>query len=236
MDSQYRGRDPYRFQSAYGAADRYALDRSFASTPAGAYQSPGSTTRYPNVSSTISYPNYGPSPSYPSAPHRSGIVAGHTSSLPPAVGNMMNNPYTAGFGFAPPLGAPNMPGGPLGARWNDQPIISAPPAPGDGHYCRCQPMLDTIPHRQTPRACCSTHPASCLEPEYTPAAYEVAKLGFIGVGTISSAIVRGLCTSSAPPSKIYLSHRNAEKAAKLQASTTFAMYFPHFSCGILLVN
>jgi len=39
-------------------------------------------------------------------------------------------------------------------------------------------------------------------------------IGFVGCGTMSSAIVRGLCTTDAPP-EIVLSPRNAEKAAAL---------------------
>jgi pyrroline-5-carboxylate reductase len=39
--------------------------------------------------------------------------------------------------------------------------------------------------------------------------------GFIGIGTMSSAIVRGLCTLAEAPSSIILSPRNATKAATL---------------------
>lgn len=42
-----------------------------------------------------------------------------------------------------------------------------------------------------------------------------ARYGFVGVGTMSSAIVRGLCTLDAPPPSVFLSPRNAEKSAKL---------------------
>lgn len=42
-----------------------------------------------------------------------------------------------------------------------------------------------------------------------------ARYGFVGVGTMSSAIVRGLCTLDAPPPSVVLSPRNAEKSAKL---------------------
>ncbi|KAL3924034.1 MAG: hypothetical protein SGPRY_004037, partial [Prymnesium sp.] len=41
--------------------------------------------------------------------------------------------------------------------------------------------------------------------------------GFIGVGVMNSAIVRGLCTLDSPPASIVLSPRNAERAAALQA-------------------
>ena len=44
-----------------------------------------------------------------------------------------------------------------------------------------------------------------------------ACIGFIGVGTMNSAIVRGLCTLPAPPERLVLSPRNAEKAAALAA-------------------
>ena len=40
--------------------------------------------------------------------------------------------------------------------------------------------------------------------------------GFIGTGTMSSAIVRGLCTLDSPPKAIVISPRNAEKAAALR--------------------
>lgn len=43
------------------------------------------------------------------------------------------------------------------------------------------------------------------------------RYGFVGVGTMSSAIVRGLCTLPAPPSKVVLSPRGTAKAAALQA-------------------
>jgi pyrroline-5-carboxylate reductase len=41
------------------------------------------------------------------------------------------------------------------------------------------------------------------------------KIGFIGVGNIASAVVRGLCRAEPAPEKIVLSPRNAEKAAAL---------------------
>ena len=44
-----------------------------------------------------------------------------------------------------------------------------------------------------------------------------ARYGFVGVGTMSSAIVRGLCTLPFPPPSIVLSPRGAEKAAALAA-------------------
>merc|ERR1719316_1359546 len=47
--------------------------------------------------------------------------------------------------------------------------------------------------------------------------HEKATIGFIGIGTISCAIVRGLMKSSAPPAKVVLGPRNAEKAAALAA-------------------
>ena len=44
------------------------------------------------------------------------------------------------------------------------------------------------------------------------------RYGFVGVGTMSSAIVRGMCTLSAlPMTSIVLSPRGAEKAATLKA-------------------
>ena len=42
-------------------------------------------------------------------------------------------------------------------------------------------------------------------------------VGFVGVGTINSACVTGLCTSDTPPKAVILSPRNAEKAAALAA-------------------
>jgi len=45
--------------------------------------------------------------------------------------------------------------------------------------------------------------------------FPAASLGFIGVGTIASAIVKGLCTCDTPPAKVYLSPRNAAKAKAL---------------------
>jgi len=40
-------------------------------------------------------------------------------------------------------------------------------------------------------------------------------IGFVGCGTMSSAIVRGLCTLDAPPRSVIVSPRNADKAAAL---------------------
>lgn len=40
-------------------------------------------------------------------------------------------------------------------------------------------------------------------------------LGFIGIGTMNAACIRGLCTSTNPPETIVLGPRNAQKAAKL---------------------
>jgi len=42
--------------------------------------------------------------------------------------------------------------------------------------------------------------------------------GFVGCGTISSAVVRGLCTLETPPKAVFISPRNAEKAAALLAA------------------
>ena len=42
------------------------------------------------------------------------------------------------------------------------------------------------------------------------------KIGFVGTGTMSSAMVRGLSTLAQPPSQIIVSPRNADKAAALQ--------------------
>ena len=42
--------------------------------------------------------------------------------------------------------------------------------------------------------------------------------GFVGCGTISSAVVRGLCTLDTPPRAVVVSPRNAEKAAALAAA------------------
>eukprot|EP00746_Dinoflagellata_sp_MGD_P085378 gnl/MRDRNA2_/MRDRNA2_33799_c0_seq1.p1 gnl/MRDRNA2_/MRDRNA2_33799_c0~~gnl/MRDRNA2_/MRDRNA2_33799_c0_seq1.p1 ORF type:complete len:301 (-),score=64.84 gnl/MRDRNA2_/MRDRNA2_33799_c0_seq1:14-814(-) len=47
--------------------------------------------------------------------------------------------------------------------------------------------------------------------------YEMATLGFIGIGTISCATIRGLMKSAAPPAKVVVSPRNAQKAAMLAA-------------------
>ena len=41
------------------------------------------------------------------------------------------------------------------------------------------------------------------------------QVGFVGCGTMSSAIVHGLCTLDAPPRSVVVSPRNAEKAAEL---------------------
>ena len=41
------------------------------------------------------------------------------------------------------------------------------------------------------------------------------QVGFVGCGTMSSAIVHGLCTLDAPPRSVVISPRNAEKAAAL---------------------
>jgi pyrroline-5-carboxylate reductase len=43
------------------------------------------------------------------------------------------------------------------------------------------------------------------------------KLGFIGTGRITSALVVGLCTAKDPPENVLVSPRNAAKAAKLAA-------------------
>jgi len=48
--------------------------------------------------------------------------------------------------------------------------------------------------------------------------------GFVGTGTMSSAIVRGLSTLASPPRSIVLSPRNAEKAAALKEQ------FPELVC------
>ena len=40
--------------------------------------------------------------------------------------------------------------------------------------------------------------------------------GFIGTGTITSALVRGLCTTAHPPDSVWISPRNPQKAAGLQ--------------------
>jgi len=40
-------------------------------------------------------------------------------------------------------------------------------------------------------------------------------LGFIGIGTMNAAVIRGLCTSESPPERIVLGPRNAVKAAQL---------------------
>lgn len=42
--------------------------------------------------------------------------------------------------------------------------------------------------------------------------------GFIGTGTITSALVKGLCTSAHPPATIWVSPRNVHKAAHLAAA------------------
>ena len=41
------------------------------------------------------------------------------------------------------------------------------------------------------------------------------RLGFIGTGNISSALIEGLCTSTQPPASIVVSPRNAENASRL---------------------
>jgi pyrroline-5-carboxylate reductase len=41
------------------------------------------------------------------------------------------------------------------------------------------------------------------------------RLGFVGTGTITTAVVTGLCTAARPPEGILVSPRNAEKAAAL---------------------
>mgnify|MGYP006180581059 CR=1 FL=1 len=46
---------------------------------------------------------------------------------------------------------------------------------------------------------------------------EARRFGFVGTGTMSSAIVRGLCTLPEPPASVVVSPRNAEKAAALAA-------------------
>merc|ERR1712195_6810 len=47
------------------------------------------------------------------------------------------------------------------------------------------------------------------------------RIGFIGIGTMNAAVIRGLCTSECPPEAIVLGPRNADKAAQL------ATEFPH---------
>jgi hypothetical protein len=42
-------------------------------------------------------------------------------------------------------------------------------------------------------------------------------LGFVGIGTINSAVIRGLCTGTNPPKRIVLSPRSTSKAKALQA-------------------
>lgn len=42
-------------------------------------------------------------------------------------------------------------------------------------------------------------------------------IGFIGTGSIASALIRGLCTAERPPPGILVSPRNAEKASRLAA-------------------
>ncbi len=41
------------------------------------------------------------------------------------------------------------------------------------------------------------------------------RLGFIGTGNITTALVEGLCTATSPPATIVVSPRNAEKASEL---------------------
>ena len=43
------------------------------------------------------------------------------------------------------------------------------------------------------------------------------RLGFIGTGNITTALVEGLCTAQDPPLSVLVSPRNAEKAARLAA-------------------
>jgi len=50
-----------------------------------------------------------------------------------------------------------------------------------------------------------------------PLHLEKATVGFIGIGTINSAVCRGLLKSAAAPAKVVLGPRNAEKAAALAA-------------------
>jgi len=47
--------------------------------------------------------------------------------------------------------------------------------------------------------------------------YEKATVGFIGIGTINSAVCRGLLKSDALPAKVIIGPRNAQKAAALAA-------------------
>jgi pyrroline-5-carboxylate reductase len=42
-------------------------------------------------------------------------------------------------------------------------------------------------------------------------------LGFVGIGTINSAVIRGLCTAPNPPKRIIISPRSGSKAAALKA-------------------
>ena len=42
------------------------------------------------------------------------------------------------------------------------------------------------------------------------------RLGFIGTGTITTAVVTGLCTADKPPTSIFVSPRSADRAAELQ--------------------
>ncbi|SMC64764.1 pyrroline-5-carboxylate reductase [Desulfocicer vacuolatum DSM 3385] len=44
------------------------------------------------------------------------------------------------------------------------------------------------------------------------------RLGFVGTGNITEAIVTGLCTSSTPPGEIWVSPRNREKADSLASN------------------
>lgn len=44
---------------------------------------------------------------------------------------------------------------------------------------------------------------------------EQVRIGFVGTGAITEAVVRGLCTADSPPTQVLLSPRNAERAAKL---------------------
>ena len=61
----------------------------------------------------------------------------------------------------------------------------------------------------------AAHSAILLLALLTMSSVPPAKYGFVGVGTMSSAIVRGLCTLDQPPPSIVLSPRGAEKSAAL---------------------
>ena len=68
---------------------------------------------------------------------------------------------------------------------------------------------------------CLSFPSSLTHPPagQLPMAVDLSSLtvGFVGVGTINSAVVTGLCTCDTPPQAVILSPRNAEKAAALAA-------------------